>query len=217
MNETAIKLFFAAGAAALLIVTSVRGADMVNMRRVSGEIGWVDVQSGQLELNKETPKGTKTTAYRINQNETRVTDPTDMEYLNVGDLRAGQYITIELAGGQEDKIVPKIIVEPYPVSGYQQAYGELTSIDIEAGTLTVEEKVRIGQEERIRASAFVFDSENIVVMRSPSKEPVELVLKPGDVVKVDYVILDGKQHARHITLYSPAVTTTTTTTTTTTQ
>jgi hypothetical protein len=217
MNENYLKLFFAAGAVILFTVTSVQGADMVNMRKVSGEIGWVDVQSGTLELNKETPKGTKTEAYRINQNETRVTDPTDTKYLDVADLRAGQYITIEMADGQEDKIVPKIIVEPSPASEYQQAYGELKAIDVEAGTLSLEEKVRVGQEERTRISYFVFDPQTVVVMRSPSKEPVILMLKPGDVVKVEYAALDGKQQARNITLYSPTVTTTTTTTTTTRQ
>ncbi|MBN1869852.1 MAG: UrcA family protein [Candidatus Omnitrophica bacterium] len=216
MNSNYFKVMMAVTAAVLFTGISVGATETMDVRRVSGEIGWVDVQLGRLELNKETPKGTKTTAYRINQNETRVTDPTDMKYLNVADLRAGQYITIEEVRGQEDNVVPKIIVEPFPASEFQQAFGELKEIDVPAGTLVVEERVRIGQEERTRLSYFVFDPNTVVVMRSPSKEPVELILTPGDVVKVEFVELDGKQQARYITQYSPVVTGTSTTTTTTT-
>jgi len=186
------------------------------MHHVSGEIGWVDLQLGQLELNVEAPTGTKTTAYKITQNETRVTDPADDKFLGVRDLRAGQYVTVETVAGQQDKIVPKIIVEPMPASEFQQVFGVLKEVDAAAGTFVVEEKVRIGQVEKSRMSSFVYDQEEVVVMRSPGKQPVELVLKPGDVVKVEFVERDWKQLARHITLYSPAATSTTITTTTTT-
>ncbi len=216
MNVNYFKVIVAVTAAVLFTSISVRAEEVPAVHRISGEIGWVDVQLGKLELNKETPTGTKTTAYKITQNETRVTDPADVKFLNVADLRAGQYVTIEVVDGQEDKIVPKIIVEPMPASEYQLAFGEIKAIDVAAGTLVVEERVRIGQEERTRLSNFVFDPKTIVVMHSPSKQPVELVLKPGDVVKVEFVALDGKQQARYITLYSPVSTTTTITTTTTT-
>lgn len=216
MNVNYLKVIVAVTASVLCTGISLRAEQTADVRRVSGEIGWVDVQLGKLELNKETPTGTKTTAYKITQNETRVTDPGDEKFLSVEDLRAGQYVTIEVADGQEDKIVPKIIVDPMPASEFQQAFGELKALDVAAGTLVVEERVRIGQVEKSRLSYFVFDPKDIVVMRSPSKQPVELVLKPGDVVKVEFVALDGKQQARYITLYSPVVTSTTTTTTTTT-
>ena len=215
MHKNYLKLFFMAAAAILFSFTSV-SAEIADVRRVSGEIGWVDVQLGKLELNRETPSGTRTTAYRITENETRVTDPTDEKFLGVGDLRAGQYITIEVADSQEDQVVPKIIVEPFPASEFQQAFGELRAIDTEDGTFTVEERVRIGQEEISRLSYFVFDPDSITAMRSPSKKPVELMLTPGDVVKVEYSQLDGRQQARYITLYSQAVMKTVTTTTTTT-
>lgn len=216
MNSNYLKTFVAVTAAVLFAGISVCSAQPEIVRRVSGEIGWVDVQLGKLELNKETHRGVKTTAYRINQNNTRVTDPKDEKFLNVADLRAGQYITIEVVRGQEDKVVPKIIVEPMPASEYQQTFGELRSIDTTAGTLVVEERVRIGQQEISRLSDFVFDPKAIVVMHSPSKQPVELVLTPGDVVKVEFMEQGGKKQARYITLYSPTVTSTTTTTTTTT-
>ena len=216
MNVNYLKVMVAVTAAVLFTGISVRAEQTPVVRNVSGEIGWVDVQLGKLELNKETPKGTKTTAYRITQNDTRVTDPADKQFLSVDDLRAGQYITIEAVDGQEEKVVPKIIIEPMPVSEFQQALGVLMSIDVDAGTLVVEERIRVGQEERTRLTEFVFDPKTILVMHSPSKQPVELALKPGDVVKVEYVALDGKQQARYITLYSPVVTSTTTTTTVTT-
>lgn len=216
MNDNHFKIFFAVGTAILWFVTSAHGADMANVRQVSGEIGWVDVQLGRLEINKETQTGTKTTAYRISDNDTRVTDPKDEKFLNVGDLRAGQYVTIDVTDNQEDKIVEKIIVNPMPESDYQSAFGEIKAINIDAGTLTVEERVKIGQMEQARDSYFVFDPESIIAMHSPSKQPVELVLKPGDVVKVEYIENDGKQMIHYITLYSPTVTSTTTTTTVTT-
>ncbi|HBG60670.1 MAG: hypothetical protein A2306_01575 [Omnitrophica WOR_2 bacterium RIFOXYB2_FULL_38_16] len=215
MNVNYLKVIIAVMAVALFTSISVFAQETANMSRVSGEIGWVDVQQGKLELNIETSEGTKTKAYRITQNETRVTDPKDEIFLNVADLRAGQYITIETVNGQEDNVIPMIIVETIPASEFQQAFGELKAIDVAAGTLTVEEKVRIGQDEISRQSYFVFDPKTIVVMHSPSKQHVELMLKPGDVVKIEYVQKDGKQQARYITLYSPVVTSITTTTTTT--
>ncbi|MCX5681397.1 MAG: hypothetical protein NT079_03850 [Candidatus Omnitrophica bacterium] len=65
-------------------------------------------------------------------------------------------------------------------------------------------------------SYFVFEPKDIVVMRSPSRESVQLNLKPGDIVKVQYAEKDGKQQIHSMTLYSPKVISTTTTTTTTT-
>ncbi|MBF0385477.1 MAG: hypothetical protein HQL27_06355 [Candidatus Omnitrophica bacterium] len=219
MKVNYFKLIVAVTAVVLLTGIYAHADETASVRWVSGEIGWVDVQQGKLEINNETPTGAKTTAYRITQNETRVTDPKDEKFLNIGDLRAGQNVAIEVANGQEDKVVKKIIVEPVAASEFQQAFGELKEIDVVAGTFVVEERVRVGQEEINRQADFVFDPKSIFVMRSPSKQPVELVLRPGDVVKVEFVTRGGKKQARYITLYSPSVinTTTTTTTTTTTQ
>ncbi len=216
MNANNFKHVVAVAVFVLLAGISVCSAENRDTHRVSGEIGWVDVQSGKLELNQDVPKGTQTTAYRISQNDTRVTDPKDEKFLNVADLRAGQNVTIEVLDGQGDSVVPKIIVEPLPVSEFQQAFGELKAIDTQAGTLVVEERVRMGQDEIRRTSDFIFDPQTIVVMKSPSSQPVELVLKPGDVVKVDYVMVEGNKQARDITLYAPTTMGTTTTTTTTT-
>jgi hypothetical protein len=209
-----VKRIIAVTTAVLLTSVCVYAQQAPVVRHVSGEIGWVDIQQGKLDLNQETPKGTHTISYRISQNETRVTDPADVQFLNVGDLRAGQEVTIDVADGQEDKIVQKIMVNPEASSEYQLAYGQIKDINVAAGTLVVEEKVRIGQQEQSRLSNYVFDPKTVVVMRSPNKEPIDFVLKPGDVVKVEFVGLDGKQQARYITLYSPTVSSTTVTTTT---
>jgi hypothetical protein len=209
-----LKMVVAVTATILLCSISVRAEQTPLVRQVSGEIGWVDVQLGKLEINKETPKGTKTTAYNISENETRVTDPADVKFLSVNDLRAGQYVTLDVVLGEKDKIVSKITVEPTPASEFQQAYGEIKGINTDAGTFEMEERVRIGQEEINRISYFAYDQEEIVAMHSPSKLPVELTLKPGDVVKVEYTALDGKQQAHYVTLYSPVMTSSTTTTTT---
>jgi hypothetical protein len=212
MRINYLIVVFAISAATL----SVNAEQTPAVRNVAGEIGWIDIQAGKLELNKETPAGMRTTAYRITENETRVTDPADEKFLNVGDLRAGQYVTVEAVDGQEDRVVSKITVEPMADSKFQQAFGELKSIDNASGTFILEEKIRMGQEESYRLSNFVYDTKDVVVMRSPNKQPVELMLNPGDVVRVEFVDLDGMKKARYITLYSPTVTKTTTTVTTTT-
>ena len=93
MNAKYSKTIIAVVAAVLFTSIAVC-AEAADVRRVSGEIGWVDIQLGKLELNTETPKGTTTTVYKINQNDTRVTDPKDEKFLNVADLRAGQNVII---------------------------------------------------------------------------------------------------------------------------
>ena len=46
------------------------------MRSVSGEISWINVKLGQLQLKSDEGQDTRgITEYRINQQETRVTDP----------------------------------------------------------------------------------------------------------------------------------------------
>ena len=51
-------------------------------------------------------------------------------------------------------------------------------------------------------------------MEQPSMQPVQLVLKPGDLVKVEFLAKDGKQYARSITLLQAALENKNTTTTT---
>lgn len=214
MNINRLKVFVAVTAAVLLTGMPVRAAEQAHVSQVSGEITWVDVNLGKLQLkNDASPNTGEILEYRITKDETRVTNPSDKKFLTIEDLQAGQHVTVDVIDGQEDKIVQKITTEPVPVSDFQIALGQLQVIDLAAGTLVLEERPMIGEEGTRHLSYFVFEPKDIVVMQSPSIQPVQLVLSPGDVLKVEYVVVNGKRHLRSITRYSPRVTSTTTTTT----
>ena len=195
---------------------------MPDMRYIAGEITWVDVKLGELQLRDEAPRGSRAiTGYRINQQATNVTDPSDKKFLTLDDLRPGQRVAIEfeMVGNRAEKMARKITVEPTPEPMFQEAFGDLEAIDVNAGTFILEEKPAARREGgRGDLSYFVFEPREIVVMKSPSRESVRLELNPGDPVKVEYVVKDGKRRAHAITVYSafPEVVEETTTTTTTT-
>lgn len=187
------------------------------MRSVSGEIVWIDVKLGKLQLKSDAGQNTKgITEYRINQNETRVTDPSDKKFLVIKDLQAGQHVKIELIDSLGETMARKIIAEPMPEPVFQEVTGALEAIDVQAGTLIIEEEPLPNANVKGNLSYFVFEPKDIVVMKSPDTQPVQLALKPGDLVRVEFMVKDGKRHARSITLLSAAPETTSTTTTTTT-
>jgi len=186
------------------------------VHQAAGEIVWLDTQLGKLQLYADHSRGTRATAeYRITEHETRVTDRRDKQFLAITDLRAGQHITIESRASGEEQLATKITVEPTSAPLFQQAEGTIESIDVNSGTFSVKETTTGGVGV---TSMFVFDPKDIVVMENPSLQPVRLEVKPGDFVKVDYVVNDGRRYARSMMRYSvlPAPTTTTTTTTSTT-
>jgi len=190
--------------------------DTENVRYVSGEIIWIDLKQGTLELRQEGRHSReKAVEYRINAHDTHVTDPTDKEFLTLDDLRVGQNVTIELPAVHGWKIASKIIAEPLP--DFVIVTGDIVAIDTRTGMMTLQV---IGQEQN-EASYFVFQPDDIYYMKSPGKEPVRLEVKPGDRVKVEYLSDNGKKRARYITLLpapeAGSGTTTTTTTTTTTK
>lgn len=187
------------------------------MRNVSGEIVWIDVKQGKLQLKSDANQRTQgIKEYRINQNETRVTDPSDKKFLVIKDLRVGQHITIQLIDDDGAIIARKIIADPMTEPVLQEVTGQIESLDVQAGTLIIEEKPLPNEGEKSRLSYFVFEPSGIVIMKSPSAQPVQLELRPGDLVKVAYVVKDGKRHAKSITLLSSVPETTSITTTTTT-
>ncbi len=185
------------------------------VRRMAGEIVWLDIQLGKLQLNADHPKGIRAIAeYNITQHETHVTDRSDKQFLTITDLRAGQHITIESTDSGKEQLATKITVEPSSAPLFQRAEGTIESINVNPGTFTLNETASPGTLGLV--SEFVFNPHDIVVMESPSLQPVRLNVRPGDFVEVDYVVNDGKRYARSMMRYSavPAATNTITTTTT---
>lgn len=207
------------GGAALTAVASAETAAPVH--QAAGEIVWLDIQLGQLQLNTDTSPGGRATAqYKITQHDTRVTDHLDKQFLTISDLRAGQHITIESKASGQEQLATKINVELTSAPLFEEAAGTIESIDASnPGSFTLKETTRTQAEGTV--SLFVFDPNTIVVMESPSLQPVQLNVKPGDFVKVDYVVIDGRRYARSMMRYAtppaPRTTTVTTTSTTTTR
>src|SRR3989338_5111712 len=109
MNINRLKVFVAVTAAVLLTGMPVRAAEQAHVSQVSGEITWVDVNLGKLQLkNDASPNTGEILEYRITKDETRVTNPSDKKFLTIEDLQAGQHVTVDVIDGQEDKIVQKI-------------------------------------------------------------------------------------------------------------
>lgn len=194
-----------------------------NLRSVSGKIAYVDVKLGKLQLEGGATKNLRyPTEFRINQEATNVTDPTDKKFLAIKDLRVGQHVTVEFnwvpGEWKEPAIALKITVDPMPAPILREAVGQLEAIDAQAGTLIISQKPIAGGIKNSNLYYFVFEPKNVVIMRSPSMQPVELVLKPGDMIKVEYVVRSGMRRISSITLLqaAPEITSTTTTTTTTT-
>jgi len=187
------------------------------MRRVSGNISWIDAKLGRLQLNSDAGQDTRgITEYRINLQETRVTDPTDTKFLVVKDLRPGQHVILELIDARDETMIRKIIAYPIPEPVLREAVGQLEAIDNQAGTLIISQKPQASGIGNGNLYFFVFEPKNVVVMRAPSMDPVALVLKQGDMIKVEFVVKDGMRHVSSITLLQAAPETTRTTITTTT-
>ncbi len=218
MNTNHLNAFIAVTAMVLFTSVPVRAAETANVSHLSGEIAWIDLKVGKLDFKRDvSPSTGEITQYRITENETRVTNPSDKKFLTVSDLQPGQYVTLDVLDGKEEKIVQKITTDTRPAAEFKDAYGKVEVIDQQAGTLTLYGRPRIGEAPDSNMSYFVFDPKDIIVMQSPSNQPVQLELKQGDVIKVEYLVSDGNQRAHTITVYTPTVTRVTTTTTTTEQ
>jgi hypothetical protein len=216
MNVNHLKLFFLMTAGILISGMPVYASvSIATVDQVPGRIMWVDVKLGQMQIKlNQSPGMGENREYRITRYETRVKDPADKKFLTIDDLRPGENVTLDVIEGQEDKIIAKIVAESLEASDFQEASGQIQAIDGQAGTLALQEKIRNGVVEESNVSNFSFDPNSIVVLQSPSIQPVALVLKPGDSVQVQFVLRNGIQQVYSITLYSPQHTTTTTVTTT---
>ena len=199
-------------------LTQIFAAQVVadtKMRSVTGEISWIDVKLGSLQIKTDAGQDARgITEYTTNQDETRVTDPTDEKFLVIKDLRVGQHVTIELIDIPGETMARKIIAQPLPEPVYQEAVGVLKSIDVGAGTLVIEQEPLPSEEGKGNLSYFVFEPKDIVIMEKPNTQPVQLVLNPGDLVKVEFLVKDDQQYARSITLLQAVLENKSTTTTT---
>jgi hypothetical protein len=204
-----------------VLVYAVPSESEKKLRSVSGEIAYVNVKLGKLQLEGEPTKNLRyPTEFRINQEATNVTDPTDKKFLTIKDLRAGQHVAVEFNWVQgeweEPAIALKITAYPMPEPVLQEATGEFEAIDLQVGTIIISQKSLSGEEGKRNFLYFVFEPKDIVVMKAPNMDPVQLDLRPGDIVKIEFVVSEGQRHARSITLLQAAPETTSTTTTTTT-
>lgn len=216
MGMKYLKMIVGVAAVVLLSGIAARAAEVADMRHISGEIAWVDVKLGKLQLKTDAVPATgEITEYRITPHETRVTDPGDNKFLTVDDLQPGQHVTLDVVSGKEEGIAEKITIDPRSISELKEAYGKIETVDA-AGSLTLAGRSIAGRPEKTTAMEFIFEPENIVVMQNPSHEPVRLMFKPGDIVKVEFVMKQEKRLAQTITLYAPKVIRTVTTVTTTT-
>jgi hypothetical protein len=206
MSINYLKMIFGLAVAVLCISCFVRVAGADNVRELAGEITWIDTKTGKLQFKADvTPATGEVTVYRITEHETRVTTPSDSKFLSITDLQPGQYVTLYVVDGKEGQILQKIMASARPGSTMQEAYGVVESIDA-AGSIVLAGRPLPGTAEIGGPTEFVFEPKSIIVMQSPSSQPVQLQVKPGDVVKVEYMMKEGKRQAHSITLYADKVT-----------
>jgi hypothetical protein len=99
---------------AVMFFSVIASAEQEKVRHFSGEIQQIDLKRGTIQLKSSVaPHVGKVTEYRINTNDTRVTDPSDTKFMTIADLQVGQHIMIDVIKGQEHKIVKKITADPY--------------------------------------------------------------------------------------------------------
>ncbi len=206
MNVKYLKMIFAVTASMVFTGISARAAEMMqsDVHQVPGEIMWVDLQSGQLQVQTDTAPVGDLTEFRIDRDETRVKSDPDNEFLQINDLHPGQDVTVDVVNGNEGKIVQRIITEPRPASDFMEAYGAIGAIDFSSGTFTLVGRQRVSEEEETNVTYFSFDPKNIIVMQSPNRHMDQIEVKSGDVVRIEFVVIDGKRMAHAITVFSPS-------------
>jgi len=115
MNVNYSKIFIVATAAVLFASMPAHAQPKPVITQVSGEIAWIDVQLGQLQLTSFADNSwQETQVYRISLQNTLVTDPMDQEYLVVKDLHEGQFIKMDVSKrgkNGEELFVSKIVTD----------------------------------------------------------------------------------------------------------
>lgn len=115
MNRNYLRVMVAVTAAVLCVGVSAQAFEPVqaDVRQVSGNITWINLKLGLLQVQRDTPPYVGQRAeFRINQDETRVTNPADSKFLTVRNLHPGQHVAIDVVEDKEGKIVQRIITDP---------------------------------------------------------------------------------------------------------
>jgi hypothetical protein len=99
--------------AVMVLVSAPALAAVSDVQEISGEIKLINVKLGTLHLARDAYPSNDMKEYRISSNDTRVADPSDQKFVTIDDLQAGQHVMVHIIKGQEDKIVQKIVAEPY--------------------------------------------------------------------------------------------------------
>lgn len=206
MNNYCSKVFLAVTAAMLLtsVAVQVDAFAQGDVRQVPGEITWIDLQSGQLQLQTNTSPIGNIIDFRINREQTRVVNPADQS-LDINDLHPGQNVTIDVSNGQGDAIVQNITTEVSPSSDYLEAYGQIGTVDLLGNSFTLSGAQRVGTKEQNKVTSFIFDPQNIVVTQSPSKGPFDAQMRTGQIVRIEYAMKDDQRMVRSITVFSPEI------------
>jgi len=120
------RVLVAVVAALLFTSAPLRASEAPRTIKVSGEISLIDVKLGKLQLERNASQDRRDpTEYRINQDATRVTDPTDKKFLKLEDLKVGQHVTVEFdyiqGEWKEAPSAKKIIANPMSAAVPQEA------------------------------------------------------------------------------------------------
>ena len=80
----------------MFLNTPLRGFEGPKIVKVQGEIALINMKLGKLQLDADSSRNKQDpTEYRVNQNQTCVTDTTDKIFLKLYDLKVGQHVRIE--------------------------------------------------------------------------------------------------------------------------
>ncbi len=116
-----------AAVVAALLFTSMplHAFEKPNTVKVLGEIALINVKLGTLRLEADAARNRRDPIeFRINRNNTRVTDPSDKKFLKLEDLRVGQRVTVEFYHNQGEweqvPVAQKIIANPAAEAAVQE-------------------------------------------------------------------------------------------------
>jgi len=161
--------------------------EMSSPRYAYGQIAWLDVQTGRLALDERTGQYLgRQVEYVITPHTTNVTDPEDQQFLQLEDLKAGQFVQVEFTENRGRRMAQTVVVEPRV--GVQQAAavisGEIVLLDLTNREFAVKETVpgRIPPEMTYRIQA----PEGVAFVEAQTGQPLRLEdLRVGQWVMIE--------------------------------